>query len=86
MSRKQEEQLVSRIHDRLSQDSVVPDPTKISVKIEKRGPFFNRQMVAAVYGTISSESEGKRVINSVEAAIDGGEDVEVEDHLVVPLV
>ena len=32
MSRKQDEELVTRVQQQLKQDHVVPDPSKISVK------------------------------------------------------
>ncbi|MFW5695061.1 MAG: hypothetical protein ACOCYB_07825 [Alkalispirochaeta sp.] len=86
MGRKQDEELVARVQQRLEQDHVVPDPSKISVKVERRGSLLNRETVVAVYGTIGSEPEGTRIMNSVNEAIKGDEKVEVENHLVVPLV
>ncbi|MFO8041984.1 MAG: hypothetical protein R6U25_02170 [Alkalispirochaeta sp.] len=86
MSRKQDEELVARVQQRLEQDHVVPDPSKISVNVERRGSLLNRETVVAVYGPIASEPEGTRIMNSVDQAIDGSEKVSVENHLVVPLV
>ncbi|MEX2445060.1 MAG: hypothetical protein WD492_15770 [Alkalispirochaeta sp.] len=86
MARKQDEELVTRVQERLEQDHVVPDPSKISVKVERRGSLLKREMVVAVYGTIASEPEGTRIMNSVNQAINGAEKVSVENHLVVPLV
>ena len=86
MARKQDEELVVKVQERLDQDHVVPDPSKISVKVERRGSILKRELVVAIYGTIGSEPEGTRIMNSVNAAINGAENVQVENHLVVPLV
>lgn len=86
MARKQDEELVARVQQRLEQDHVVADPSKISVKAERRGSLLNRETVVAVYGTISSEPEGTRIMNSVDQAINGTQKVSAENHLVVPLV
>lgn len=83
MARVEEKAIIDNVHRQLQQEPALSDPTKISVELEKRGSIFNRRRVLNVQGKISTEAERKRVVEAVEKGL-GTEDVEIEDHLVIP--
>ncbi|MFW5811623.1 MAG: hypothetical protein ACOC47_08570 [Alkalispirochaetaceae bacterium] len=85
MAKVEEQAILDSVHRQLQQEPALSDPTKISLELEKRGSLFNRRRVLNLQGKISTEAERRRIVEAVEKGL-GGEDVEIEDHLVIPLV
>ncbi len=86
MNKKQTEDLIVRVRKRLDQEPTIADSTKISVNVEKRGSIFNRKSVLLLEGTIQSKEEGQKAQEVTDAVLGGGDAIDIENHLVVPLV
>ncbi|MFP4302191.1 MAG: hypothetical protein ACLFPW_01300 [Spirochaetaceae bacterium] len=85
MAKIDEKAVLDNVHRQLQQEPSLTDPTKISIEVEKRGSFLKRRPVLNVQGKIGNEAERKRIIEAVEKGL-GTEDIEIEDHLVIPYI
>ncbi len=86
MAKPDKQAIVTQIRKRLEQEPAVADPSKINVDLDKRGSIFNRRYAVVLSGRVGSEAEGRRITGAVEESVGRYEDIEVENHLVVPLV
>ncbi len=86
MAKTNKEEVVTQVRKRLEQEPAVADPTKINVDLDKRGSLFNRRYAVILSGRVGSEAEGRRIASAVEESVGQYGDIEVENHLVVPLV
>ncbi|MFN2312163.1 MAG: hypothetical protein ABR590_08930 [Spirochaetia bacterium] len=80
------EQLRNKVEKRINQEPAIADPSRISVRAEKVGWFFNRHPVVILEGKISSESEGALAAEVARAVLGNSNAVEIENRLVVPLI
>lgn len=85
MAKIDEKAILENVHQQLQQEPSLSDPTRISIELEKRGSIFKRRQVLNVQGKISNEAERKRIVEAVEKGV-GNDDVEIEDHLVIPYI
>ncbi len=86
MAKMDTEAVLTQTRKRLEQEPAVADPTRITVDIEKRGSLFNRRYAIVLSGAVGSEAEGRRIAEGVKDSVANYGQIDVENHLVVPLV
>ncbi|MDA3951416.1 MAG: hypothetical protein PF508_19570 [Spirochaeta sp.] len=86
MNKAQQEELAGRIRKRLDQEPTIADPSKISLRVEQRGLPLKRKTYVVLEGAIGNAEEGGKAETVTNAVIGGNDGVELENHLVVPLI
>ncbi|MFO7780852.1 MAG: hypothetical protein R6W94_04435 [Spirochaetia bacterium] len=79
MAKQKPQEVIDQVLRYVSQDPTISDPSKISVRADKRGGMFNKRTVVVLEGKAQNELEIKAIGDMVAAKV--GDEVDVENRL-----